>query len=232
MSIDPVLKKQVISLREECGYTNSEPVNLHSILFKINVITYFKPLSDDFSGMAFRYNNFDFILVNSDQAIGRQNFTVAHELYHLRFQKDFETHKCQISDLGGNKRTEQKANLFAALFLLPEEALLDNIPESELKKNAITVGTLLRLEQIFEVSHTFLLYRLKSLKLIDEKKRKEHSSYSIKQKVSEYGFPIDLYESGNHNKVIGDYGLVAKKLLDENKVSEGHYLELMKVLSK
>ena len=232
MRIDPILKKQASALREEAGYTNSEPINLHSLLFKLNVITFFKPLSEDFSGMAFRYRECDFILVNSNQAVGRQNFTIAHELYHLRFQKDFETRKCQVGNLEGDKKTEQKANLFAALFLLPEEALYDNIPEEELKKDGISVGTLLKLEQIFEVSHSYLLYRLKSLNLLSEEARNRHLSYSIKQQVAAYGFPLDLYEWGNHGKVIGDYGLLAKNLLDQEEISEGHYLELMKVLKR
>lgn len=232
MRIDPLLKKQASSLREEGGYTNSEPVNLHSLLFKINIVTFFKPLSKDFSGMAFRYKDFNFILVNSNQAVGRQNFTIAHELYHLRFQKNFTTRTCVINDLQGDKKNEQKANAFAALFLLPEEALLDNIPESELRKDSITVGTLLKLEQIFEVSHTYLLFRLKNLGLLSEEGRIRHSSYSVKQQVRENGFPLDLYKPGNHNKIIGDYGLLAKNLLEENKVSEGHYLELMKVLQR
>ena len=232
MRIDPLLKKQASALREEGGYTNSEPVNLHSLLFKINVITFFKPLSNDFSGMAFRYNDYDFILVNSNQAVGRQNFTIAHELYHLRFQKDFTTRACVINDLDGDKKNEQRANAFAALFLLPEEALLDNIPEPELKKDAISVGTLLKLEQIFEVSHTYLLFRLKNLGLLTEEGRIRHTSYSVRKQVKEYGFPLDLYKSGNHHKIIGDYGVLAKNLLEENKVSEGHYLELMKVLQR
>lgn len=230
MRIDPLLKKQASLLREESGYNNNEAVNLHSLLFKINIITLFKPLSEDFSGMAFRFENNDFILANSNQAVGRQNFTIAHELYHLRFQKNFTTHKCQISNLEGDRATEIKANLFAALFLLPEEALLGNIPEEELKKDKISIATLLKLEQIFEVSHSYLLYRLKGLKLLSEEERLNHLSYSIKQQVSAYGLPIDLYEPGNHHKIIGDYGPLAKGLLEDNKISEGHYLELMKVL--
>lgn len=230
MRFDPILKKQSTSLRESGGYSNSEPVNLHSLLFKLNVITFFKPLSEDFSGMAFRFENSDFILVNSNQAVGRQNFTIAHELYHLKFQKDFTTHKCQISNLEGDRATERKANQFAALFLLPEEALFSNIPENELKKDKISIATILKLEQIFEVSHTYLLYRLYGLKLLSEEGRKKHAAYSIKQQVSAYGLPTDLYESGNHNKIIGDYGLLAKGLLEDNRISEGHYLELMKVL--
>lgn len=232
MSIDPVLKKQASSLREEAGYSNSEPVNFHSLLFKLNIITVFKPLSDSFSGMAFRYEDLNFILINSNQAIGRQNFTICHELYHLRFQKDFTTHRCQISNLEGDKSTERRANMFAALFLLPEEAVLDNIPEKELKKDAIKIGTLLKLEQIFEVSHTYLLYRLKNLQLLSEKELQKHLSYSIKQAVMDHGLPLELYEPGNHHKIIGDYGVLAKQLLEQDRVSEGHYLELMKVLKR
>lgn len=38
---------------------------------------------------------------------------------------------------------------------------------------------------------------------------------------------IDLYQSGNQNKIIGKYGSMARQLFDEHKISEGHYLELM-----
>ncbi len=36
-----------------------------------------------------------------------------------------------------------------------------------------------------------------------------------------------LYESGNNNEVIGDYGSLANQLYSNDKISESHYIELM-----
>lgn len=36
-----------------------------------------------------------------------------------------------------------------------------------------------------------------------------------------------MYEPGNENLVIGDFGEKARRLLDEEKISEGHYMELL-----
>ena len=41
------------------------------------------------------------------------------------------------------------------------------------------------------------------------------------------GYDTALYESGNKNLVIGDYGVKAKRLFDEDLISQSHYLELM-----
>ena len=42
------------------------------------------------------------------------------------------------------------------------------------------------------------------------------------------GYYTELYEPGNEGKVIGDYGTIAKALFDKDRISEGHYLSLMK----
>jgi hypothetical protein len=39
-----------------------------------------------------------------------------------------------------------------------------------------------------------------------------------------------LYKDGNHKLVIGDFGTYARKLYDEEKISEGHYMELLNII--
>ena len=43
----------------------------------------------------------------------------------------------------------------------------------------------------------------------------------------EHGYHLALYKPGNENLVIGDYGMKARQLFEESKISEGHYLELL-----
>lgn len=51
---------------------------------------------------------------------------------------------------------------------------------------------------------------------------------SIGHEAALRGYDLSLYRDGNKNLVIGDYGAKAKRLLDEQRISEGHYMELMR----
>ena len=44
------------------------------------------------------------------------------------------------------------------------------------------------------------------------------------------GYDSDLYTPGNEGLVIGDFGSKARKLFDEERISEGHYIELLNLL--
>jgi len=49
----------------------------------------------------------------------------------------------------------------------------------------------------------------------------------MKKTAKEYGYDTALYEPGNENLVIGDFGEKARRLFDGNKISEGRYMELL-----
>ena len=51
--------------------------------------------------------------------------------------------------------------------------------------------------------------------------------YPVKKTAREYGYDTSLYEPGNENLVIGDFGEKARRLFDMEKISEGHYMELL-----
>ena len=47
------------------------------------------------------------------------------------------------------------------------------------------------------------------------------------EKPIENGYAVDLYKNGNQKVVIGDYGIIAKQLFDNETVSESHYYSLL-----
>ncbi len=223
-----LLEKAAASFRSENGLNNSDPVRLKSFLQKLNVITVFAPLSERFSGMALKAKEENrFILINTGQSIGKQHFTICHELYHLFIQSDFTSQVCFTGrfDKKADKQ-EYAADIFASYLLLPKEGILDNIPNVELEKKSITLRTVLYVEQMYSCSRRALLYRLKNLGLIDTQGYTEFSS-GIKRGALENGYTTELYEHGNHNIVIGDYGSSAKTLFDSGKISESHYYSLL-----
>lgn len=221
-----LLEREANDFREQYGITTSEPIVLSSWLQKFEVITVFKPFSGQFSGMAYKHNDQRFIVINSNHSIGKQHFTFAHELYHLFIQHDFNSEISYTGLFDKKNKIEYNADCFAAYLLLPEAGVKSLIPKEELSKNKITLETILKIEQFYSSSRTALLYRLSEMKLIDFEKYRPHTTDIIKN-AQLYGFDTSLYKPTKHNLVIGDYGIRAKKLFENDKISESHYIALM-----
>lgn len=218
---------KAFDFRRDHSLSEIEPINCKSLLLKLNTLTLYKPLSDNFSGMCLKKDAMTFILLNANHPRGKQHFTIAHELYHLFCQSDFKPHVCNPGNTQSTDINEKLADTFAAELLMPEMGLIKMIPFAELDKKEISIPTILKLENYFSVSHTALLIRLHTLKLISSKQFDELLTLKIKQTAKEYGFGLSLYEPGNKDVVIGDYGIKAKNLFSENKISESHYYELL-----
>ena len=219
------VESQASRFRQFAGLSDSEAVNLRSLLLKLNVLTLFRPMSDSFSGMSLKGNGRLFMLINSNQPRCRQHFTIAHELYHLFIEDNPVPHRCQA---GGKKNeSEQCADAFALMFLMPADGVRQMIPEDELKQGKVSLATALKLGQYFGTSHAAVLNRLSDLNLIGRNEREQLSGISVKRACREYGYDTSLYESGNEGRVIGDFGEKARKLFEADKISEGHYIELL-----
>lgn len=225
--VSPQIAIQAFDFRRNNSLSDVEPVNCKSLLLKLNVLTVYRPLSDDFSGMCLRKGDLKFMLINSKHSRGKQHYTIAHEFYHLFYQADFKPHPCNPGNTKGADASEKLADAFASEFLMPEMGLKKMIPLPELDRKDISVSTILKLEHYFSVSHSALIIRLKNLDLITTKQYEFFSQLRIKQTAKEYGFDLSLYQPGNNGLVIGDYGIKAKQLYSEMKISESHYYELM-----
>ena len=55
------IEKEASEFRAKYGFANFDPIRLKSLLLKLNVITLFKPLSENFSGMAVKVENARFM---------------------------------------------------------------------------------------------------------------------------------------------------------------------------
>ena len=221
------IKQDAFELRKKFNLSETEPIRLKSLLLKQGILTYFAPLDDDFSGMTILLNEKKFVLINSNHSIGRQHFTICHELYHLYVDKKFHPHRCQTSMFDKNNKSEYWADIFASHFLLPEQGILSEIPKLERRKNKITLATIIKIEQYYSCSRSALLHRLFALKMISWDYRDE-LIINVRKSAQEYGYSIGLYNSGNEDEFWGDYGTKAKQLFHKDIISEGHYVSLMK----
>lgn len=226
------IKSKAELFRTSNGFGPADSICLYSFLLKKNITTLFKPMSGDFAGMAIRVNNErNFILINCNHNKGKQHFTIAHELYHLYIQDNFKTHKCTTGIFDKQSDNEEiKADIFAACFLMPENGVIELIPDKEKKrKNLISTETLFRIQHYYGVSFNALLYRLIELGYI-EKSYYDRYEFGKKAIASRLGYDIGLYEPANENKVISDYASKASFLYHNRIITEAEYLRLLNTI--
>lgn len=204
------------------------PINIKTVLTKLGVLALFRPLSEGLCGLSIRSTTDDrFMLINSNNNIGRQHFTVAHELYHLYYGTNTVPHICR---LGGKEPEEVNADSFASALLMPEKGLIQQLPGEEYRSGKISMATLLKTERVFGVSHDALLIRLLKLHIINDATYQQFKSVTITSEAARYGYDTSLYRPGNNGLYIGTLGEMAKKEFDRGKISEGHYLEILNML--
>jgi Zn-dependent peptidase ImmA (M78 family) len=166
------------------------------------------------------------MLINSNHRLGKQHFTVAHELYHLFVQGDFKHEISNSGKFDKSDKEEYRADWFAAYLLMPDAGIESLIPKQELSKDKVSLATIVKIEQYFACSRSALLYRLEDMGLISKKTQEIYKSNVIKS-AQELGYSTDLYFPANDGLILGNYGVLAKELLDNEKISESHYLSLM-----
>lgn len=213
---------------QEAGVSLTEPIAVNTLLRKLRIMTMFRPMSENSYGISCKSKSHAmFMLVNSNSTLGRQHFTIGHELYHLYYDKVPIPHVCGGAALG----SEKEANLFSSALLMPQKGILPMISGDEIKAHEVKLSTVLRMEQLFEVSRITLLLRLKDIGLITKKQFEQLRAVSVKDSAREYGYGLSLYEPGNKGMVIGDFGEKARTLFEDEKISEGHYIELLNMIS-
>ena len=146
-----VLEKKVIEFRRFAGLSETDPIRFKSLLSKLNVITVFRDLSAEFSGMALKVEENRFILINSAHSLGKQHFTICHELYHLYVQENFSSMVCSVGQFNSALGEEFNADRFASILLMPESAIKELIPDQELSKDKIQLHTVLKTGALFFV---------------------------------------------------------------------------------
>ncbi|ESY81789.1 DNA-binding protein [Mesorhizobium sp. LNHC221B00] len=104
---------------------------------KLGILVLMVDAFDGISGAACRLPELDVVLINRHEVVGRRNFDLAHELFHiLTWDAMPPEHSEEARETGGN-RVEQLANNFASAVLMPV-SVLDRfgdwlaIPEGEL----------------------------------------------------------------------------------------------------
>lgn len=224
-----IIENEASQLREKFLLGDRLPVDIEGLLLKQGILTVFTPLSADFSGMCLKYNDqTNFVLVNSDSVVGRQNFTVAHELYHLFVQDktEFKVHSCDITN--PQSPIERHANTFASYFLMPKAGVIDVMQKIGCTKKNINAAHIIVMCDYFGVSYMAMLVRVNKILSLPSDRFDSLKNIQPVNAAKDFGLRSDVFEKPDiKDKVVGDYASKAQSLYESGRISKGHLIELL-----
>jgi len=143
---------------------------------KLKVKLIKKPFSSKglYGFIGYKYGQF-IIVINTNKSLGAQNFTLAHEIYHLLHQREEIKKNTFIDSENGTERIQEKlADLFAIELLMPEEEFKLSISDILNKDvNALVNTDIVKLQNYYGVDYIAITKRLLELKNITEEKYME-----------------------------------------------------------
>lgn len=164
--------------------------------------------------------------INSNMSIGRQNFTLAHELYHLLYEEN--KNNFVICDYSSESESEIEANIFASYLLIPYEGLKRYAKNMNISKWSL--DDVIAAEQYYQISHMALLFRLVEQNFITEEESLEFQNVKISHEARIRGFNDDLYYPSQEDRKyfsLGNYVKSVGKAYSSNKISVGKKDELL-----
>lgn len=222
------LSNKAASVRKKIGEDNTSPIDIFALVYTLENVTLVKyPLGEKISGACLKNNTSTVIAVNSGMSIGRQRFSLAHELYHLYFDEDMTSTICS-SKIGGGNQTEKLADQFASYLLMPPAALYEKIQEiKSVAKRNLTIKNVIKLEQYFGVSRQAMLFRLQ-----EDGELAQSDAADMQKDViisaAKLGYDTSLYKPTPESENKGTYGHYIKQaenLLQSDVISTGKYEE-------
>ena len=186
------------------------------------------PMSDNLSGMCIKADGSRVIAINSKMSLGRQRFSLAHELYHLYYDENM-TAICSATMNTGSE-TERSADMFAAFFLMPPSSLKSKVASMRKDEDPhINLEDVIQLEQYYGVSHQAMLNQLIDIGVIT-KIQAAAMKTGVTRAAAAHGFSTDLYRELPADKQYQTNGYLIEQAsiaLAQDLISEGKYEEIL-----
>ena len=221
------LSNKAYRVRKLLGADGQSPVDLFKLVQGIEDLTLvFYPLGKNISGVCYKGASSRVIAVNSRMSLGRQRFSLAHELYHLYFDEAKESQVSRMA-IGVGDANEKCADQFASYLLMPPAALSESL--DGIKSDRPGVEDVIRLEQYYGLSHKAMLYRLVSDGILTAQDAGAIET-GVMGLAARLGYDTSLYRPAPEEKermVLGRYLALSEKLLADECISRGKYEELL-----
>lgn len=229
MKSDIELNNCAIKLRTAWGEDAYSPVDIFKLASLQNDLTLVTmEMPSTMSGICVRSGSEIIIAINSTMSLGRQRFTLAHELYHAYYDDALMTYVCMQSFAGKKSESEKEADKFASFFLAPYSAL--DIYENQKASDGWNLESIVIAEQFYGISHQAMLVRLVSEHRITQSRYDELKGLPIKTVAEKMGLELDLYRNTLNTKPYSCTGSYLRKIqeaYDRGLIGESKRDELM-----
>lgn len=219
-------RQLAIDTRLKLGLQSTEHFDVYRAVTSLGITCVKRPLKSSVSGATLKTNNVKVILVNSSKTLGHQNFTIAHELYHCLYDENLVSRACKTETFARVSGTEQVADSFATLLLMPEDAIFNQLRLRKKLDVKLTPADIINLEQFFGVSRKAMCWRLEDLKLIT-REQGEKCCVNVIRSARSLGKDTDLYMPTNDKIIISDYAEKASEALQKNLITDSRYEEIL-----
>lgn len=163
------------------------------------------------------------IVVNSEEAPWRINFTLAHELFHIITWNTFNPADLEQNDTLF-RDIEKKAERFASTILLPESAVREELI-SRITDQKLSISEIVDVAREFGVSTQALLYRMANMRLVAWEKAnelaKDDELHQIDRRIRR--------DSESEVPSSERFTLLAVKCLRKGLISRGKFSELLEI---
>lgn len=200
-----------------------------------HVLIWRLPLGEDLSaspsGLFYNHPRAGFcIAVNSQMTLGRQVFTLAHELAHAYFHS--QTADVIVSMAGADGGREAFADAFGGELLVPGDALrrlIGDLPHVDLLSDPVVV---VHLQRHFGVSFATMLVRLLQEKLISRHVFDELAGVSPSRLAQALGYPVHPADLGSFElqpleRFPARMLLLIRTALDKSAITHGDAAEIL-----
>ena len=129
--------------------------------------------------IGYKYDTF-VIVTNTNQSLGYERFTIAHEIYHILQNRVYIKEKSVIEEMVDHKVEDYKninelmADSFAAELLIPEKSLKDNVKEvTNSKIKDMGNDIVIQLQHKYGVDYIAMTRRLKEVGIINDQQKNQ-----------------------------------------------------------
>lgn len=213
-------------LRHEWGIESFSPINMRHLVYNNikNLTVLWFPMKKNISGCCSKTEADKVIFINTNHTIGRQNFTLAHELYHLLYEDIEDFIVCGVKN---NSQSEKNADNFASTLLIPDSALYWFKNKNQIEDWSLE--DVIKCEQHYQVSRSTMLIRLKKLNWINENQFDEFRINIIRD-ADRLGYDTSLYKPSLENQKcssIGELIRLTEKAYEDEKITGGKRREIL-----
>ncbi|MBQ8804593.1 MAG: ImmA/IrrE family metallo-endopeptidase [Tyzzerella sp.] len=161
-----------------------------SALDKENYRVFEMPFSDtEIGAVSYKKVNGGYIILNSSLAKVNMNFALAHEFYHIFYQKKAHGRRMELymSEKYGDYEEEHEANLFAGILMMPKFVFQYMIARFSMEQTPedTELTLLAKLMSYFEVPYMAVLIRCYELNLLQDREILEQLLNVDKERIQE-----------------------------------------------